>query len=231
MRQNKYVVIGGVSAAVLVLAGGGFAWWQASQDTQDDTKPVASRPDTRRPSTNVIPLTQTGPAAPKTGGLKVTPSDPKSSVPQLNGSGQRGVAGATSSGGGASAASQLNPSTFGQYDKYKDAAGALFGELQVGNGPELAAGRKAAVLYRGWLTNGQLFDQSRTGSDGRLQPFVFTMGDHQVIPGWEQALAGMKPGGVRLLIVPPAVGYGATGQGPIPGGAVLIFQVQLLEVQ
>ena len=104
-------------------------------------------------------------------------------------------------------------------------------DLQTGDGAALSNGQKAAVYYKGWLTNGQLFDQSQKGSDGNLQPFVFTLGQHQVIAGWEDALEGMKVGGVRLLIIPPSVGYGATGQGSIPPNAVLIFQVQLGAVQ
>ncbi|MES2971084.1 MAG: FKBP-type peptidyl-prolyl cis-trans isomerase [Patescibacteria group bacterium] len=107
----------------------------------------------------------------------------------------------------------------------------MFGEVQVGTGDELTAGKKAAVYYKGWLTDGQLFDTTRPDKDGKLQPFVFEMGANQVIPGWEQGLAGMKVGGTRLVIVPPAVGYGPSGQGPIPGNAVLIFQVQLAAVE
>lgn len=146
------------------------------------------------------------------------------------GGGQLNLPGQNQSGD-AEAAKMLDPATFSQYDKYKDAETALFAELRQGEGSELTAGKKAAVYYRGWLTDGRLFDQSRTGDDGKLQPFVFAMGGRQVISGWEQGLSGMKAGGVRLLIVPPKAGYGASGQGGIPPHAVLVFQVQLLAVQ
>ncbi len=125
----------------------------------------------------------------------------------------------------------FDPSTYGQYEKYKDGNEALMADAQAGNGTELTAGKKAVVYYRGWLTNGSLFDQSRADSKGQLQPFSFTLGSHQVIPGWEQGLAGMKVGGVRLLVIPPSVGYGASGQGSIPPNSVLVFQVQLVDVQ
>ena len=153
-----------------------------------------------------------------------------SNLGQLGGSqkASSGQGGASSSFSGTQAPS---PDQFGQYEKYKTATGALFGDMQVGNGDELTANKKAAVLYKGWLTNGQMFDQSKPGSDGKLQPFVFTLGAHQVIPGWEQGLAGMKVGGSRLVIVPPSVGYGDQAQSTIPPNSVLVFEVQLLAVQ
>ncbi len=125
----------------------------------------------------------------------------------------------------------VDPSTFAKYDQYKSNSAALFADIQKGTGAELTVNKKAAVVYKGWLTNGQLFDQSRPDSSGQLQPFVFTLGAHQVILGWEQGIGGMKVGGTRLLIIPPSVGYGASGQGSIPPNSVLVFQVQLLAVQ
>lgn len=129
------------------------------------------------------------------------------------------------------AAKMLDPKTFSQYEEYKDNTTALFAELQKGTGAELTPNKKAAVYYKGWLTDGTLFDMSRADDKGQLQPLIFTLGASQVISGWEQALAGMKVGGVRFVIVPPSVGYGTSGQGPIPSNAVLIFQVQLLAVE
>lgn len=139
--------------------------------------------------------------------------------------------GAGSDSGQPSAEAMLDPATFSQYDKYKNDRAALFADLNVGNGAELTANKKAAVYYKGWLADGKLFDMSRADEKGELQPFIFTLGAHQVIAGWEQALEGMKVGGVRFVIVPPAAGYGVQGQGSIPGNSVLIFQVQLLAVE
>jgi FKBP-type peptidyl-prolyl cis-trans isomerase len=118
-----------------------------------------------------------------------------------------------------------------QYEQYKDGQHALLGEILVGSGTELKSGMKAAVYYKGWLTNGTLFDQSKLDDKGQLQPFVVSIGAHQVIAGWEEGLVGMQVGGKRRLIVPPAVGYGSQGQAPIPGNAVLVFDVELLAAQ
>ncbi|GAC1391552.1 MAG: hypothetical protein NVSMB46_04510 [Candidatus Saccharimonadales bacterium] len=118
------------------------------------------------------------------------------------------------------------PETFSQYDQYKDSKTSLFGDIKVGTGGEATAGKKVAVSYSGWLTSGQLFDQSGSG-----KPFAFVLGSHTVIPGWEEGIAGLKVGGKRRLIVPPAAGYGTQGKGPIPPNAVLIFDVELVAVQ
>jgi FKBP-type peptidyl-prolyl cis-trans isomerase len=87
------------------------------------------------------------------------------------------------------------------------------------------------MLYQGWLTNGQSFDQTRKNEQGQLEPFIFTLGSGQVIPGWEQTIAGMKEGGKRRLIIPASSGYGAVSQGPIPANSMLIFDVELVAVQ
>ncbi len=229
ISKIKIFIAAGVGLVVIGLLAGGFVVWNNRHDKTDQSLASSSAAGDDRPvSQNSIPLTQTGPAAPDTGGLSVTSSNAASSVSQLDGSSQKQSTGGTNS---SSAGKAPDPSTFGEYEKYKTAEHALFGEMQVGNGAELTANHKAAVYYRGWLTNGQLFDQSRAGSDSKLQPFVFTMGAHQVIAGWEEALAGMKVGGVRLVIIPPVVGYGTTGQGSIPPNAVLVFQVQLAAVE
>lgn len=120
----------------------------------------------------------------------------------------------------------LNPAEFKLYEKYKDSKDALFVDMTVGTGPEATAGKKLSVNYRGWLTNGSIFDQNVDSN----KPFQFTMGAHGVITGWEQGLYGMKAGGERLLIIPPAAGYGNIAQGPIPANSVLIFDVKLLSV-
>ena len=125
-----------------------------------------------------------------------------------------------------------SPEQFGQYEQYKESTSALYADIQKGSGKAIEAGSKVAIYYKAWLTDGTMFDQSRKGEDGTLQPFMFTVGAHEVIPGMEQAIFGMKAGGTRRLIIPPSVGYGEQGQQDvIPPNAVLIFDVQLLAVQ
>jgi FKBP-type peptidyl-prolyl cis-trans isomerase FkpA len=139
-----------------------------------------------------------------------------------------------SSGGGASeqpsptpGSSIPTPAEFAQYDKYSTNKDALFGDEVVGKGTQVVAGTTLNVLYRGWLTTGLSFDAVTDPT----KPFVFREGDHKVIPGWEEALLGMKVGGIRRLIIPPSVGYGAAGHPPIPPNAVLVFDVQLTAAQ
>ena len=239
MVKNKYL---GITACLgIVVLGGVLIWFwhdhsgnqKLSQKLAHLQTDAANISGTSGPPSQSIPLNQ-APATPEaSSGLSVSPSTSSNNLGQLGTNpSQTGQSNSSASSSSGSSSNQtFDPSTYAQYDKYKDSQGALFGDAQVGTGTALSANHKAAVYYRGWLTNGQLFDQSRTGSDGKLQPFIFTLGAHQVIPGWEQGLSGMKVGGVRLVIVPPAVGYGASGQGSIPPNAVLIFQVQLLDVQ
>lgn len=76
------------------------------------------------------------------------------------------------------------------------------------------------------MRDGTKFDSSRD----RAQPFVFPLGAGQVIAGWDEGVAGMRIGGTRKLVIPPGLGYGQSGTGPIPGNAWLVFDVELLEV-
>jgi FKBP-type peptidyl-prolyl cis-trans isomerase FkpA len=103
----------------------------------------------------------------------------------------------------------------------------------VGKGRLAVAGQTVVVHYTGWLyapkapkQRGQQFDSSVGG-----EPFTFPLGMGGVIKGWDQGVAGMKVGGKRTLIIPAELGYGARGAGPIPPGATLLFDVELLEVK
>ena len=106
--------------------------------------------------------------------------------------------------------------------------GLKYTDDQVGTGAEATTGKTAVVHYTGWLMDGTKFDSSVD----RNQPFSFPLGAGQVIKGWDEGVAGMKVGGKRTLIVPPALGYGARGAGGvIPPNATLKFEVQLLDVK
>ncbi len=108
-------------------------------------------------------------------------------------------------------------------------------ELKPGIGAEVAAGQTAVVHYTGWLhadgapdNKGRKFDSSRDRND----PFAFRVGGGQVIKGWDQGVAGMKVGGERRLVIPAELGYGARGAGGvIPGGATLVFDVELVSIR
>jgi peptidylprolyl isomerase len=101
-------------------------------------------------------------------------------------------------------------------------------EIIVGTGPEAKAGDSVTVNYVGVLYNGgKEFDSSWK----RNEPFAFTLGKGQVIPGWDQGVAGMKVGGRRELIIPSELAYGKRGSPPtIPANAPLVFVVDLLGV-
>jgi FKBP-type peptidyl-prolyl cis-trans isomerase FkpA len=107
-------------------------------------------------------------------------------------------------------------------------------DVKAGTGTEASPGRQVQVHYTGWL-----YDEGRTDHKGRKfdssrdrnEPFTFRLGAGDVIPGWDQGVAGMKVGGQRTLTIPPDLGYGAQGAGGvIPPNATLVFDVELLNV-
>jgi peptidylprolyl isomerase len=100
-------------------------------------------------------------------------------------------------------------------------------EIVEGTGPSPQSGQNVTVHYTGTLENGTKFDSSLD----RGRPFTFRIGVGQVIKGWDQGVLTMKVGGKRKLTVPPHLGYGPRGIGPIPPNSTLIFEVELLEVR
>jgi FKBP-type peptidyl-prolyl cis-trans isomerase FkpA len=108
-------------------------------------------------------------------------------------------------------------------------------DVQGGTGAEARQGRRVSVHYTGWLYHptkpehhGRKFDSSRD----RSEPFDFTLGAGEVIPGWDEGVQGMKVGGRRTLIIPPGMAYGRNGSPPvIPPNATLVFDVELVTVQ
>ena len=106
----------------------------------------------------------------------------------------------------------------------KTSSGLQYWDIKVGTGEEAKAGNHVKVHYTGWLTSGKKFDSS-VGS----APFDFTLGQGEVIKGWDEGVAGMKVGGKRQLKIPPELAYGEDGHPPqVPPNATLIFDVTLV---
>ncbi|HEY6483038.1 MAG TPA: FKBP-type peptidyl-prolyl cis-trans isomerase [Steroidobacteraceae bacterium] len=108
-------------------------------------------------------------------------------------------------------------------------------DIRTGTGPALTTGQTAVVQYTGWIYapgaadhKGSKFDSSRDHG----APFSFFVGGGEVIAGWDRGVVGMRAGGLRQLIVPAALGYGARGAGnDIPPNATLLFEIELIAIR
>jgi len=106
-------------------------------------------------------------------------------------------------------------------------SGLQYVVIAEGDGAQPQTGQRVFVHYVGTLEDGTKFDSSRD----RGRPFDFTVGQGQVIKGWDEGVGAMKVGDRRKLIIPPDLGYGARGAGGvIPPNATLIFDVELLRI-
>lgn len=107
-------------------------------------------------------------------------------------------------------------------------SGLIFIQKEEGTGEQAKAGELVQVHYTGTLLDGTKFDSSVD----RGQPFQFTLGQGQVIPGWDEGIAMMKEGGKATLIIPSDLAYGANPRpgGPIQPYSTLIFEVELIKV-
>lgn len=111
------------------------------------------------------------------------------------------------------------------------ASGLQYQDKIVGSGAVAKAGQTATVNYTGALSDGKVFDSNIDPAFKHVEPFNFQLGAGQVIKGWDEGVAGMKVGGIRKLVIPASLGYGAQANGPIPANSVLIFEVQLVSVK
>lgn len=119
--------------------------------------------------------------------------------------------------------------------KYEASCGALAAatlsitDTKVGSGAEAKSGATATVRYVGMLQDGTVFDASNNYSP---HGFTFQLGVGKVIEGWDKGVVGMKVGGKRRLVIPPAQAYGSQSIGDIiPPNATLIFDIELIKVQ
>ena len=105
--------------------------------------------------------------------------------------------------------------------------GAYYRDIVVGSGAVVATGQNISVRYTGWLSNGVQFDSNVSSGS----PLTFKLGAGDVIDGFDEALAGVRVGGKRQIIVPPSLGYGPYDYGPVPGNSILVFNVEVVAAQ
>ena len=104
----------------------------------------------------------------------------------------------------------------------KSSTGLYYVINEAGTGAQPTATSNVTVAYKGYFTNGNVFDKS--GDAG------ISFGLQQVIKGWTEGIPYFKEGGNGILLIPSALGYGSNGSGPIPGGSVILFDVKLIKV-
>jgi FKBP-type peptidyl-prolyl cis-trans isomerase FkpA len=106
-------------------------------------------------------------------------------------------------------------------------------DLVVGTGTDATSGKLLTVHYSGWFYDASKPDQKGPQFDSSLggTAFTFTLGNGEVISGWDRGLVGMRVGGKRRLVLPPSLGYGASRNSSIPPNATLLFEVELLDAQ
>ena len=102
----------------------------------------------------------------------------------------------------------------------------------VGTGAQADTTKNVTVHYTGYLYDVRVANTKGTQFDSSVgkAPYAFKLGAGTVIPGFDQGVTGMKVGGKRTVTIPAALGYGAAGNGPIPGGAALVFDLELVSV-
>lgn len=122
------------------------------------------------------------------------------------------------------------PPEITEADLTTTASGLKYAELAAGEGEAVTAGDVVRTNYTIWVQGAQDAEYIASSLEGEPLSFVQGAGD-AVFPGWDEGMLGMKAGGKRLLIVPPALGMGETGGGGIPANAILLVQVELVEIQ
>jgi FKBP-type peptidyl-prolyl cis-trans isomerase FkpA len=115
---------------------------------------------------------------------------------------------------------------------HKTPSGLQYEDTVVGTGASPKTGQTCVMHYTGWLWENGAKGKKFDSSVDRGQPFKFQIGRGMVIKGWDEGVATMKVGGKRTLLIPPQLGYGASGAGGvIPPNATLLFDVELLGVE
>ena len=219
-KLGAWLVLGLVAAA----AGGGTTWWllrpqaDEAKAVQAGSTPLAAPQPATAGGSLAVDSSASGVQGVALGGQ--TPSGSASSA----GSGSRSSA---SGSGGSSSEYAPTAKELADYAAFKSGSDVHYFDYQPGNGSEAKAGQQLVVNYRGWLADGRKFDDSYA----KGQPFVFTIGQHKVITGFEVGALGMKVGGRRRVVIPPSGGYGAAGKDSVPPDALLVFDIELVAVQ
>jgi peptidylprolyl isomerase len=119
-----------------------------------------------------------------------------------------------------------------EYKWTMTSSGLKYQDVKVGDGASPKQGQTCVMHYTGWLWENGAKGKQFDSSVDRGKPFEFTLGNGRVIKGWDEGVATMNVGGKRLLLIPPRLGYGASGAGGvIPPNATLLFEVELLGVK
>ena len=106
-------------------------------------------------------------------------------------------------------------------------------DLRAGTGAAAVAGNRISVFYTGWIYDAERPDQKGLQFEtnvGAETPFTFILGNGNVIQGWDNGIVNQRVGGLRRLVIPPSLAYGNFRNGPIPAGASLVFEVELVAV-
>lgn len=106
-------------------------------------------------------------------------------------------------------------------------SGLRYRDVKVGPGDEVRVGEKVTIHYKGWLDNGKVYGKSKKPGG---KPMTFRVGQGEVIPGWDEGLVGMRVGGIRLLTIPPSLGYGDRAYGKIPANSTLHMRIFVIKV-
>jgi FKBP-type peptidyl-prolyl cis-trans isomerase len=129
-------------------------------------------------------------------------------------------------------AAENQPQSEPEADIVTTASGLRYMDLVVGEGTVADNGMEVEVNYTLWLDENGEKGRKIDSSHDRNQLFPFTVGQPGLIRGWNEGMLGMMPGGTRRLYVPSDLGYGPNGRPPvIPGGADLIFEIELVNIK
>lgn len=114
-----------------------------------------------------------------------------------------------------------------RYAEWTTPSGLKIIEIVEGEGPLANHGDVMSVVYRAWYLDGDEFDRFQD----RDSPYRFRVGERQVLPGLDEGVSTMRPGGKRILILPPELAFGKKGKGMVPPETWVKFEVELLEIE